>query len=39
MLNFEIIFFAFCAWVVSVFAIKTYFDYEEILEEINGNEK
>lgn len=39
MLNFEIIFFAFCAWVVSVFAVKTYFDYEEILEEINGNEK
>lgn len=34
-MNFEIIAFAFCAWLVSVFAVKTFFDYEEMLEEIN----
>ena len=35
-MNTEIIILAFCAWILSVFAIKTFFDYEEMLEEING---
>lgn len=38
-MNIEIIILAFCAWIMSVFAIKTFFDYEEMLEEINGAEE
>ena len=38
-MNAEIIILAFCAWVLSVFAIKKFFDYEELLEEINGTDE
>jgi hypothetical protein len=38
-MNIEIIVLAGLAWLISVFAVRTWVVYEEMLEEINGTDE